>query len=378
MASRPLIDLEELLRPIGGENPAGVELSVAEAGSPLLRCKDAWDEARKLVKEEVDRERSGGIDSQGQAWRIIPKADWQTVIDQCSGILASSSKDFRVAAWLTEALLREHSAAGLKQGLQLCAGLCRDFWEVILPPPSDEDGHGAAVGPFSGMVSEAGVAALNCIVLVCGQKPGERDLKEYDVRDWQRAKDLESVSDPAERERLLEAGHVLSADFQTVAAVTPREFFDGLLEDLAECLKTLGWLDEFLRSNCRDDHYDEPTYGGMAAFRERLTFIQRLVRELRGDDPAEEETGDGGASSAAGGGAGPAVMTRETAFQSIERIAQFFERTEPHSPVPFVLRQAIRWGRLALPDLWNELLDDSGSMDRIRKMVGLPSPPEAE
>lgn len=377
MASEPTIDVSRLLQPLDGEVPAGEELSVADPGSPLLKVKDAWDEARKLVKEELDKERSGGIDSQGQTWRVIPDPDWAGLIAQCEDILANRSKDFRVAAWLTEGLLRRHGARGLRDGLEVCAGLCRDYWDNIRPIPDDDDGHGAVVGPFSGLMSEASVAALSGIVLVTGTKPGERSVRSYTVLDHQRGKELESVSDSDERERLIEAGHVTSAEFQAVAAVTEPEFFGNTLEDLAASIELLEELDQFLRSNCRDDQYGEPTWGGMSAFREKLVSIQRLVKELRGEDPVAGEGGESGDHDSGGSGTGNAsVMTRETAFQNIERIALFFERTEPHSPVPFVLRQAIRWGRLSLPDLWNELIDNSNEMDRIRKMIGLPQPPE--
>jgi type VI secretion system protein ImpA len=66
-------------------------------------------------------------------------------------------------------------------------------------------------------------------------------------------------------------------------------------------------------------------------------------------------------------------MTREAAFRAIEDIARYFERTEPQSPVHYALRNVVRWGRMPLPQLLAELIEDRNSMDSIRKLIGLPN-----
>jgi len=372
MPSDPVIDLDRLLAPIEGEHPTGEELSIADSDSPYLKTKDMWDEARKLVKEQLDCERAGGIDSQGQAWRSIPLPDWDSIIDASTGILASRSKDFRIAAWLTEALLRRHHAAGLRDGLKLCLGFCEKYWDQIRPAPTDEDGHSVTAGPFSGLVSEATFPAVMDIPIVLGQKQGERAIRRYTARDYFRAKDLESNTNPDERAHLMELGHVEVIEIQAIASVTEPEFFSNGIDDLSECIELTKSLGEFLRANCRDDQYDEPTYPGVTPFREQLESVRKLLNEQRGEEEVPEEEagmGDGGGSS---GGAREG-MSRETAFQGIERIAQFFERTEPHTPVHFALRQAIRWGRMSLPELLGELIEDHNSMEQLRKIVGLPA-----
>lgn len=373
MPSKPVLDLDQLLAPINGENPTGEELSIADADSPFLRIKDMWDEARKLVKEKMDCERSGGIDSQGQPWRTIPTPAWDRVIDDATEILASKSKDFRIAAWLTEALLRKDFAAGLRDGLKLCLGFCEQYWEQIRPAANEEDGHSVTVGPFSGLVSDATFPAIQDILIVRGQKEGEREVRKYSARDYVRAKELESNTNPEERAHLIEQGHVEFKEIQAVASVTDPEFFTTGIDDLTECIDLIKKLGEFLRQNCKDDQYDEPTYPGITPFREQLEAVRKLLMEFRGEDVAEDESDSGGEGGSGGtGGPREGGMTRETAFQAVERIAQFFEKTEPHTPVHFALRQAIRWGRMSLPELLGELIEDHGSMEQLRKVVGLP------
>lgn len=374
----PAIDLASLLAPLEGESPTGVELSISDPDGPLIRLKDAWDEARKLIKEQAECERNGGIDSQGQPWRTIPDPDWDAIIEQASEILRAHSKDFRVAGWLAEALLRRDGVTGLRAGLQLCRGLSEQYWDSLWPAPTEDDGHSVMMAPFAGLVSEAAVPAVRRIVVVEGAKSGEREIRRYSALDYDRAKELETISNPEETERRISAGHITLTEFRAIAAVTPRERHDVLLADIDASLESLDWLADHFREHCRDDQYGEPTAPGMSAFREALTSVRRLVAELRGED---ETAGDDAAADGGGAASGPGgreSMSREGAFQAIERIAQYFEKTEPHSPVPYALRQVVRWGRTPFPQLLSELLDDEGTMERLRRLVGLPAPPREE
>ena len=59
--------------------------------------------------------------------------------------------------------------------------------------------------------------------------------------------------------------------------------------------------------------------------------------------------------------------SREEAFRTLEQVAQFFRRTEPHSPISYQLEQAVRWGRLPLPDLIHELIADPARLDELAR-----------
>ena len=70
-------------------------------------------------------------------------------------------------------------------------------------------------------------------------------------------------------------------------------------------------------------------------------------------DAAKAALAAGHAHSANGvGHPGP----REDAFSTLMQVADFFRRTEPQSPIPYLLEQAVRWGKMPLPELLNEML----------------------
>ena len=52
-------------------------------------------------------------------------------------------------------------------------------------------------------------------------------------------------------------------------------------------------------------------------------------------------------------------------------VARFFRKTEPHSPVSYALEQVVKWGKMSLPDLLKELIQDSSARDDMFRHVGI-------
>ena len=65
------------------------------------------------------------------------------------------------------------------------------------------------------------------------------------------------------------------------------------------------------------------------------------------------------------------MQTREEAFRALLQVSDFFRRTEPHSPVSYAVEQAVRWGRMKLPELLAELVADDSTRREIFKRTGI-------
>src|SRR5215470_4675215 len=113
---------DELLKPIPGANPGGVD----------LRYDPLYDKIKEARREDDDA-------PQGE-WATARKiADWPNVIKLSKEALTAKSKDLQIAAWLTEALLRREGFAGLSSGLDVLAGLVGDQWDHLFPEIDDGD-----------------------------------------------------------------------------------------------------------------------------------------------------------------------------------------------------------------------------------------------
>jgi type VI secretion system protein ImpA len=70
------------------------------------------------------------------------------------------------------------------------------------------------------------------------------------------------------------------------------------------------------------------------------------------------------------------LVTREDMLRELERIADFFRRTEPHSPLAYTLEEAVRRGRLTWPELLSEVVPDDKVRSAMLVMLGIrPAPP---
>jgi predicted component of type VI protein secretion system len=68
------------------------------------------------------------------------------------------------------------------------------------------------------------------------------------------------------------------------------------------------------------------------------------------------------------------IPSRDAAYRQLEEVARYLEAVEPHSPVPALLRRAIRWGEMRLPDLLAELMQEEGGPFRLLRITPDASP----
>lgn len=363
MASVETLDFDGLLAPISEDAPSGDELrsSDAEAYWEIKRLRDA---ARK------DENQAPGGDSD---INIAP--EWTEVFQLSEKALAESSKDLQVTAWLIEAQVRLQGFAGLRDGLKLFGQLCHQFWDDIHPRP-DEDGVLTTVAPMAGLNGEDAdgplVIAIKRIPVTEGQTHGAFALchlaQAYDL-------DLK----PELRDQRIGDGWVSREMFDTSVDETSPEFFQTLLEDVAECQDVLSEMEATLDENCDKDDSGFPLAPSTSRIREALDDALRTIRGFAGTIIGEEfeeegDSQDGPAATDGGGGkAAPSggVNSRVEAFNTLMEVARFFRKTEPHSPVSYALEQVVKWGKMSLPDLLKELIQDSSARDDMFRHVGI-------
>jgi len=71
-----------------------------------------------------------------------------------------------------------------------------------------------------------------------------------------------------------------------------------------------------------------------------------------------------------GSSTGP-IRSREAALDRLREVADFFRRTEPHSPVPYLIQRAINWSRMSFQELLIELVKDENSRMEISSTLGI-------
>lgn len=151
-----------------------------------------------------------------------------------------------------------------------------------------------------------------------------------------------------------------------VAALPPGADAAAALLDAQYCLASLQALQAAVDARLGSDG---PSFG---AAREAL---QRAVETAARNAPA----GSGGAGVLAGpaagsaGGADGAPLTRRQALAQLRLVAEFFRRTEPHSPVAYLADKAASWGELPLHEWLRAVVKDPAQLAQLDELLGSPT-----
>jgi type VI secretion system protein ImpA len=369
MAEYP-IELEPLLAPLdGGEGGVGEDLRTDYSpSSPYQRLRDARASARA---EERARDAEGDAESP-------PAEGWKDVLQVGQQALASRSKDFEIAAWLTEALVRYHGLSGLECGARLITGLCEQFWDNGFPQP-DEEGLEGRGSPIGGL---AGAGADGTVMQPLRRLPLFRraDGTPLGIYQWDQAEETAGLNEDR-REARYAAGVPELATLVAEARID-RGFLVGSGRAATAALAAWKEMDRVL----------DERFGSEAPSTRNVTVLLERILEVIGrlgglETPEAESAGAeaegaavaapdgaivvaGGGGGGGGGGAG-VLRTREDALRELDRIADFFRRTEPHSPLAYTLEEAVRRGRMSLAELLAEVLPDEDSRNAMLSRLGI-------
>jgi len=383
MATPEVLNFESLLAPISDESPTGAPLRRPDGtiDPDYDRIKSAAQEARSRERQLANWQPTED-ESQGER----PAApDWRIVERDARNVLATKSKDLWVAAWLVEALVRNYGFPGVRDGLRLIRELVEQHWDGLFPVPGEDDDESPTelkvtqIAGLNGVDSEGVlIPPLRNIPLVDSDEWGPLALVHFAV-----ATSLAAMADGEARQRRESSTRAVTLDqFRTAMASTPPTMLRETQEDIEQSLEECSRLSDVLDTHCVDEDGTNhcPSLGNI---RTVLTECRDcLTVALRGTDPSEDVRdggveGEGNSSLAnvpAGAGGAPGtgrVQTREDAFRALLQVADFFRRTEPHSPVSYALEQAVRWGRMPLPELLKELIEDSSTRSDIFRRTGI-------
>jgi type VI secretion system ImpA/VasJ family protein len=155
-------------------------------------------------------------------------------------------------------------------------------------------------------------------------------------------------------------------------AITPGDAASPQGQDaLAICISTMDAIWAWSQGRFEEEDC------GMATLRRRLGELRGGASE--GDGAAAPAAGGAspaaGATQAAGGRSGP-IANRTEAIARLNEIADFFNRTEPHSPIGFLISRAASWSQKSFQDVFIELLKGKNdAQEQIWDALGM-KPPE--
>lgn len=367
MASSETFSIHDLLEAISVDQPHGEDQRLNP--SPLCTyqsIKTARYAARDAEKNSIYNQGENDADEH-----------WRKIISLAPQLLKSESKDLEVATWFTEAMVRRHGFAGLRDSLHLIDGLIEHFWDGLYPEP-DEDGIETRVAPLAGLngTSSEGVliTPLRKTPITEGFSPGPFAYYQY-----QQAIEAERTSnEDAKQSKIDKLGFSLSVIEQSIADSSDI-YFLNLVDDIQSSITWAKSIENRLDALCG---HDAPSTRAIVNCLEEIkSAIHHLakhrlpVEEIA--QPVDATIGDADMMSTPNSSktslplSDSLPLTRDLAFKRLLELADFFRRTEPHSPISYALEKAVKWGNMSLEQLIVELIPDSTSRRHFSELTGV-------
>ncbi len=398
MSQETDINFDNLLIAISEDRPTGADCREGDANSLYYQLKSARDRARDIERNNLFNDACDDA-----------REYWLQVIHLAPEVLKTQTKDLEVTCWFCEALVREHGFSGLHRGLWLTRELIDRFWQHLYPLP-DEDGLDARLAPLCGLNGETHEGVLLAPIRNAPLWPGGPSHW-----DFYQANEVERIADDEARVRKAERLNHSLSDLKQMAAQTSIERLIEARDDIDQALVTFKGMNRSLTHLCGVD--DAPPSSRIESLlTECIDTLAYFIEQsepskamgspethLSGKELAVTESSPNSCASldpqtaitlkgfiAKLREAEPesaiasmleqvifsskfeqSALTRQSAFHQITQIAQFFRQSEPHSPVPYLLERALKWGRLSLAELAEELIPNDSAFEHFSLLTGI-------
>jgi len=330
-----IIDVEKLLAPVDGESPVGADLS--------------YDPSYMEIEQIA-----AGKPEQQIGDTIIPAEDpdWKELKGRCVETLART-KDLRVAMHLLVTALKMEGLSGLRDGLGLIRGILEKYWDKFYPQLDPDDGNdpllrmniiSTLTDPinFRKRVREA--------PLTMSPMMGKFGLKDIEVATGE----VPPPEDP----------NATKIEMKTIEAAfedTPLEYLQENAAAIEAAIEHVKAIDTFLTR----------TVGAGKAinFKELEGVLKKAKTQTvnylakRGVGTAEPAGGESAGPASSGGGGGASISgdirTPQDVIKLIDKICAYYERNEPSSPIPLLLKRAQRLVSKNFLEVIKELTPDT-------------------
>ena len=239
--------------------------------------------------------------------------------------LAQGSRDLRAWVWLTRASLCAHGAVGLAAGLRLIADGLERYWDVLPPQHADEDHPAERFMMRLSALTQLGATNLTCSLI---------DLRGHGRNFTDLQSDLDDMAAKVVPDALNRAAiGTIRAATAAISDLFARQFGAG-----------------------------RNPYLGFEVIMERLDAIEAKIAEPLAGQEAPDAL-PVRAVSAPG-----TVQSRDDVVRALDAVLQYYQQSEPSSPVPLLVERAKRLVSFSFMDAIKELAP--GGLKELQAVAG--------
>jgi type VI secretion system protein ImpA len=337
-----MISAEELLKPISEEAPSGEDLAYDPGLQELETMTRGKEETQFSAAEPPD-------------WKALRSRSLE---------LFARSKDLRVAMTLTVASLELDGLPGFRESMVLLKGLLENFWPTVYPQldPSDDNDPLQRMNIVASVAMPVGTYGDSFRVLerlratpLCESI----QMGRYSLADIMRA---ESGA-PASGDK----PEVKMAQIESAFRDSNQEKLSDIFRILSDCVTLVQGIDESITLTVGAKQAPDltPLSSELTLMRNRVAPFIRGGTTGVGDDTASSAGAHEGASQSGALSLEGEIRSRQDVLSLLEKICHFYERNEPSSPVPLMLKRAARLAEMNFMQLMQDLSPDAISQIRV-------------
>lgn len=347
------------IAPIEGDHPCGEsEEPASSVVSQIETTGDGIHEALRLAFGEAVRDDNLSSFEMSSAGR-----DADGLVDQIIDCLAEKCKSIVLASYLPHLMLIVYGPEGFDAGLTVVRELTLRYGSDAFPRDNERLGSFLRRGVYIGN--------------------DDKVTDNYKLFLYTAITESESLPYALLRNsRLKGTGDNVEGRYAADASRTSVDFYVKLVGSMERSIERAREANAALGELLGDTTFEIVSYSFLESIERMTSMIRNLATDnCVGYPPVEEDAQSvdedqpsTGAAAAVQIAAGE-IVDRDQAIKMLGKIADFFYKTERHSPISYRIRDTIRWCKLDFPELLQLLLDgDEASLTEMRKRVGFDDP----
>lgn len=338
--------MDEYIKPISPENPAGQDIEYDEDYIKLL----------SLVQEKPEQQFGDLIiDAQGP--------DWEGIYNLSNEILLNKSKNLHVMSFFTQSSIVRYGLKGLADGLEIIQRNLAEYWDDVHPKLIDEDGDfdpDYRVNALSLFFSNDGILkeVRNSYLIKNGLSQTSFNVREIEAILENRIDQIDQYPGGLER---------LNIDLQIG--------LENSNPELIAIQRSKNSID--LINKIFEDHLDD----AQLRFDVLDQLLDRLQKGMTPTGTNQNESLSSGQVIDAShenltkgiqnvGWSSYQIQSRQDVELLLEKIYIYFEKNEPSHPAPLFIRRIQKLLNLNFYQIMKDISPDS--LDRLENLVGQP------
>lgn len=169
---------------------------------------------------------------------------------------------------------------------------------------------------------------------------------------------------------LLDQGYISGEEWQArIKAVKPEELAQALAV-VDECRGALAELRAIADKRFPAD--DAPSLGPATDMLDEIhAHLSSHLPAAKGPEAEAQPSAEAAAVTEVPNMQNGILRTRDDALRRLDEVAEFFRKTEPHSPIAHLVARAARWGRMPLEEVLAEVIPDQAALAKIWDTLGV-------